>query len=598
MGEPVPGEYGFTGGSGDYGTFAPRCPMAPDFRPLTFERHVEMASRLSDGAAHAAAEMWGNAATLFEATRDNLVTYGDSLRQQWRSQAAEPFFTQVGGTLYSLRLWADAARRNEAALHRLGDAIQRAQDQMSALYEGFASRVEEIDKNEFGGRWMGDEDERDMRDLVEEKTAQSRAILETLAREFTETTPAVEGKFAGPADARPPTAEQMARAMGGGPSGGAPQAPGGGAGAPAAPPAAPTMQTQAHMTPLGSQFLGPPPAAPQIPTAPGAGRGPAPMAPVIPAAPGAASPRGAPPAAPAIGAPGSMSGPARGAPPAAPAIGSAGAPSSGLAGRGAPPAAPSMGSGAAPGATSGLRGAPMSPGRPPTSSAPSGLQGRNAPASPMMPPGGRGAAARPQVAGRGASPGFPGMGAPGSRGVGGRPSGPGMPGAPGLQGRQAPRTAPGQPGGMAPPGSGVPRPLQGRGNPEGTRAGRSTNGRAPIRPGSPGSTGTQGLRGRSGPVRAARSETAQTTRAALRRGLDGRGMATGRTGPASAAAAGPTGRQASPAPANRPEEKKAAVSQMVGDEKLFAVDPAAPAVIERKQEKVHAKRPGPALGRG
>jgi len=46
------------------------------------------------------------------------------------------------------------------------------------------------------------------------------------------------------------------------------------------------------------------------------------------------------------------------------------------------------------------------------------------------------------------------------------------------------------------------------------------------------------------------------------------------------------------------EDKAAAVEQIVGDEELFVVRKAAPAVIERSAEKVHAKRPGPALGRG
>jgi len=37
---------------------------------------------------------------------------------------------------------------------------------------------------------------------------------------------------------------------------------------------------------------------------------------------------------------------------------------------------------------------------------------------------------------------------------------------------------------------------------------------------------------------------------------------------------------------------------MVGDEELFDVKTQARAVIQPSEEKVHAKRPGPALGRG
>jgi len=36
---------------------------------------------------------------------------------------------------------------------------------------------------------------------------------------------------------------------------------------------------------------------------------------------------------------------------------------------------------------------------------------------------------------------------------------------------------------------------------------------------------------------------------------------------------------------------------MVGDEELFAVKSEGRAVIQPSEEKVHAKRPGPALGR-
>ncbi|MEJ7772095.1 MAG: hypothetical protein WKF51_09350 [Geodermatophilaceae bacterium] len=108
-----------------------------------------------------------------------------------------------------------------------------------------------------------------------------------------------------------------------------------------------------------------------------------------------------------------------------------------------------------------------------------------------------------------------------------------------------------------------------------------------------------GLRGRGGPARIGRSESTQTTSAALRRGLDGRGISTVKNGPAQAPSTGPTARPASPERAKSNGAKQVeSAPQIVGDEELFTVDQAAPAVIERKKEKVHAKRPGPALGRG
>ncbi|MDQ3733228.1 MAG: hypothetical protein M3400_04375, partial [Actinomycetota bacterium] len=105
--------------------------------------------------------------------------------------------------------------------------------------------------------------------------------------------------------------------------------------------------------------------------------------------------------------------------------------------------------------------------------------------------------------------------------------------------------------------------------------------------------------GRTGPARVGHAENTRTTGAALRRGLDGRGLSTikQRLGLGSAPAAKARPEPALPATA-RAEELSAEPAQMLGDEGLFTVDPAAPAVIERAPEKEHAKRPGPALGLG
>ncbi len=51
-----------------YETTAPAEINTDDFRGELITEHVAMLSRLNDGAAHATAEMWGNAAALYEAT--------------------------------------------------------------------------------------------------------------------------------------------------------------------------------------------------------------------------------------------------------------------------------------------------------------------------------------------------------------------------------------------------------------------------------------------------------------------------------------------------------------------------------------------------
>lgn len=101
-----------------------------------------------------------------------------------------------------------------------------------------------------------------------------------------------------------------------------------------------------------------------------------------------------------------------------------------------------------------------------------------------------------------------------------------------------------------------------------------------------------------GGTRAGNAESAHTTRAALRRGLDGRGISTAKNGPATTSPALRSKPASTSATQRRDEDKAQTVEQIVGDEELFVVQKPAPAVIERSEEKVHAKRPGPALGRG
>ncbi|MBA3277911.1 MAG: hypothetical protein H0U22_04180, partial [Geodermatophilaceae bacterium] len=288
--------------TGNYDVKPVKMPDAPDWRPLTITEHYQMLSQLRDQAARASAEMWGNAAAQMESTRNNLRGYGHSLSQDWRSQAAEPFFEYVEGTNTSLDRWAQAARTNQIRLNRLADAIETAQTQMETLYASFKANVASIDENEFGAGWMGDEDEDDMAEEVRQKTEESRRIMQTLSDVYNGTALDIDSKFQGPADARKPTAAEMARALGGPPGrASAPGAPPGGVGgaprgAPPGAPGSPGGHTAMVMGPsVGS--LGPQPAAPKGP-APVAPRAPAPAA--APVAPAALGPVGPAPTAPTL----------------------------------------------------------------------------------------------------------------------------------------------------------------------------------------------------------------------------------------------------------------------------------------------------------
>jgi len=595
----MPNESGEGPSSAKPGYIPSYCPApggGQDYRSVTIKEHAEWLQAMSDAAAHAAAEMWGNTAATLNAARDNLLSYGSDLRQDWKSSAAELFMEQVSNSAQSLQAWAHAASANEARLHTLGDAIQTAQLEMRTLYDSYSAEAEDINKNEPGPTWGGvlDKGGAELKEMVQQKTSESMRIMATLADCFVHTTIQDAPQFAGPTSATRAAAGAPAGGGGGAP-GGAPGAPGGGApGMPVAPrmvdtvmPNGPGMALwQSQKIPGGGGIAPPPPLAGAPARPPSLARNQ--LAP--------------PPNMGSLDAPGTAHGRSTIAPPA---IGAA-MPSAGLGGaRGAIAPPPAIG-GAGPGGGAAARGSVPAPppgmGRSSLSSGMTNLAGRNAPAAPGMPlgggggggGGGRGGGAPPQIPGRSRlSSGSPSMPA---GGPGGGPPGRGSPATPALPGRTAPRPAGAQPGAM-PPTAGGARAPQGTG--ANVRAGRPLNGRGSMRPGSTTATGMPGLRGRGGPTRLGRSESAQTTRAALRRGLDGRGVSSGKSGPATGPAIGSTARPAAPSRAMPTASKQVeSAPQIVGDEELFAVDQAAPAVIERKQEKVHAKRPGPALGRG
>ncbi|MDQ3493704.1 MAG: hypothetical protein M3452_10675, partial [Chloroflexota bacterium] len=365
-----------------YGATMPNTAGAADWRGKTVETHAAMLSQLSDDSARAISQMWANAALNYETAYDNLLGYKNGLVEVWRSDAATPFLEYIDEGLRSLQQWAEASRVNERQLDRVADAIGQAQRDIIPVFESFKSETASINENEFGPGWMGDEDEDDMARMVEEKSAQSSAIMQRLSDVMMGSPIQDAPRYQGPVDARKPTQEEMERALqsamprpaapGAPPGGvgGAPGAPGApGRGAPPAAPGGPNGQTMMATMVPGMGAMGPPPVAPRGP-APGAPQqqlsqvgtspvGPPPAAPTMPGGVPAAGAGGlgAPPAAPVMANPGSSA--LRGAPPAAPVMppgmGTSGS-SSAL--RGAPPAAPTMPGGA-------LSGRPATVGPPP-----------------------------------------------------------------------------------------------------------------------------------------------------------------------------------------------------------------------------------------
>jgi hypothetical protein len=578
------------------------------------EHYLRVMNEDPDAIARAAGG-WAKFSDALDSLAVSLRRKGEDLQAAWTSEAGEAFLLKIGSTTYSLDEWRQVAATNGTALSVLAETVGPLRTRMDRLYKEYSAKAAQLQAQ--------DDDNSSAIELVRDVTdtigyhrsgnlkvqynERSRAeVMEPLAAAYSTAFSALGGgtRFAGPKDAVVTDPSRIGQLLRNGMG-----APGGPGSAPTRPGGAqpnPADQPQLHgQTPPGAVGEQPPQPGRQpdgafIQDAPTPVGQPGPV-PVI--APVLALPVRPAPEPPGDVRPGDVAGD----PPVSPgglpvSLGSAVLAATAL--HGTPPAAPT----GSPGNLAGNRAAPAAPTPPKTGTAASpglrSLLGRSAPTAPTGMPHGTGGGPAPQLPGRAA----PGGGAAPAR-PGGGTTFPGVPdrpgaGSPALPGRTggsrgggaAPRTAGGTPPGGELRSPGLPGSLRGsRGRPPAAPRvpGAGVSGSAAAEP-------APGLGGRGSRSRRRAPETTESTRSALRRGLDGRPAA-----PRPAEGRGSIGRPGVPRatgptparPLRRREAEEAVLVERVGDEELFDVDDGPAGVIGRPEEREQGKRPGPALGR-
>ncbi|TQS43810.1 WXG100 family type VII secretion target [Cryptosporangium phraense] len=556
------------------------------------------------------AQSWRTLSTQLTAAKNGLSRHGGKLAPEWTGEAASAFLERVGGSLYSLDQWIEAATKNAATIDRLASDIRTTKPKVEKLYKDWLAEsktekakrdadkksfIQPNDKDDWIGFLgkhhiipgsLGDKAYAATRDSISQEeidqkyTRQALPLVQGLANHFTgaaSTGVSLPGKFKGPT---------TFRTVDPGSLGPKPSAPGAGPGAPppvpggAVPAAPPPVAAAAPPAPPPVTKPGTPPAKPPIQLA---GAPPAPPPAVLPA-PTPVLPPGTPPVAP---------GPLPLPPPSAgrtlptrPTLTPPGAPGKGGPGKAGGPARPTQPT--LPGRTAGRGGGgPNPPNTPRLPGSPQAKGGRGAgPAKPTL-PGRTGAPGTPN-SGRGA-PGRPGAGNGARPGLDGRKGRLGQPEAPGhgAPGRGAPgRGAPGRPGAGQPrlPGrTGAPPTRRTPGVTEPPEFRRSTPSTLPemdephVRP--PAKPSLGGRRQPGGPT--SNEPLSGDRKRTVRPELTGR-----------------AGREGAHKVDTRPavDAHRARPDTVAEAEEMFAPVESAPAVIERSDAPV-AQHPGPALGR-
>ncbi|QOC95406.1 hypothetical protein [Micromonospora craniellae] len=486
-----PSYHMYSGVSDDYA--AERAGQSTPYEPtawdsVNIEEMWEYVRKESDERTTALAEMWRRAASLLQATRDNLRRHADSLDAKWQSPAARVFMGRVGATLHSLDEWKTVATNNATGLDQLASKIKTTQTEMKTLWEEYrAEQIRQADRRAADegiqlGDLFGINNGKPYDEVQKDYHQRAKNIVKPLADFYIDTyitNISRGGKFKGPTDAVLFDQSNVPRPT-------APGAPGGRPGAPSlngsrpnrpgmpnqpdtgdrpAAPAAPPPGTPDGLSLAGTTApvapAGPPPAAPPPVSTPNAPVTPGPPVPPVgpglrPTNPGLNPPGSGRPNAPRTSLPGtggSTPPGGRGPAPNRPTLPGAGGPANGA---GAPPGGkrgPAPNRPTLPGNT-GTPGAPGArPGRP------GGLRPTGSPTPPPSSPQLPGSTARPGP--RGAAPGRPATTPPPSLG-GPRGAAPGKPPKAGAAPVSRAGTPPTPPPGTPTPGTGARPGLSGR----------------------------------------------------------------------------------------------------------------------------------------
>jgi hypothetical protein len=542
-----------------------------DYAPI--EKLYSMMGYESDELTRGMARLWGDISTLLEFTRTNMKAHADALAEKWNSQAARSFLLHVGAALYSLDEWKKAADENSSGLYALAGQVETSSKEVQRIWDDykreFSAAKADHEDSTTGDKikgFFGVDDAEDLNDLKKRFADSMRPHVQAVASTYLDTIFYKMGggtKYKGPLDAAVTFPGQAPGRPGMPARPGTPPARPGGT-RPTAPnrpdlqdqperpdrpeqpdvPDRPDMPNRPDGLELAGGVTTPPPPPPQV-TIPGGGPGGGP----------APAPPPTSPLLPSTGGPGNR--------PGNPGLRAGNAPTR----PSAPPQFPGTGGGR--GASGPRPGMPQLPGRGGQNARPSAPGRPGAPTPPQLP--GRGQTARP--------------GAPKTAGKGGTPT------TPQLPGRGASGTRPGTPKGNQPPAT--PPNLAGRGGGAGARPGparpapaigdqqRTPTAGGPDLPdqhGVPQARGSAGLGGRRQPTAPGAGGAEPDVRPAL-------GGRAGTSPTSQDPFTGTAGAQHRRPQANNPEED------------LWAVDEAAPSVIEKPADVQDERRdPGPTLG--
>ena len=233
--------YGYTWQPGsvrvaEHDTYVPEgrthLPRVTDFSDAVKVAHIRalwpMIQGLDAVKITGLAQSWRTLSTQLTTAKGGLDRAGGRLAPQWTGTASGAFLERVGGALYSLDQWIDAASTNAATIDRLANDVRTTQPRVEGIYRawlmesanekakrdadageitsqdwndviGLLSKGNTITDGGFLHRWARDSVPQD--EIDRKYTAQALPLVKKLADHFSSaaaTGISLPGKFKGP----------------------------------------------------------------------------------------------------------------------------------------------------------------------------------------------------------------------------------------------------------------------------------------------------------------------------------------------------------------------------------------------------------------
>ncbi len=146
-------------------------------------------ARESDELTATTAQLWRDISALLEHTRANVQSHAEALALKWKSPAATSFLTHVGAGLYSLDEWKKAADENASALGTISVQVSQTQTEVKKIWDDYKAKEasEMADRKDVGigdvfdGNYADDYDE-----VSREYANKARPHVQSLATAYTE----------------------------------------------------------------------------------------------------------------------------------------------------------------------------------------------------------------------------------------------------------------------------------------------------------------------------------------------------------------------------------------------------------------------------